>query len=77
MAVENPKDFEQFLVDAGIKPTLKTWLATRPGLKKELDGHILRGASSTMLYQWLVQEYSYPMERTSVVRYATVLKATV
>lgn len=73
--MSTPKDFEQFLEDAGIKVNLRTWLATQPGLKEQLDRHILRGASPTMLYDWLVQEYKYPLARTSIVRYAGILKA--
>lgn len=73
--MSTPKDFEQFLADSGIKLTLKTWLATQPGLKEQLDRHILRGASVQALFEWLKVEYHYPLERTSVARYAAVLKA--
>jgi hypothetical protein len=71
----SPKSFDQFIEAAGIKPTLRTWLATQAGLKAELDRLILKGASPTLLYDWLVSEYEYPLGRTSVIRYATVLKA--
>ncbi len=71
----NPKNFEQFLEESGLKLTLKTWLATQPGLKADLDRLILKGASATMLHKWLVSEYAYPLERTSVVRYANILRA--
>ena len=72
---EEKKSFEKFLQDSGAKLTLKTWLAIYPGLKEQLDRHILRGASPTMLYDWLVTEYQFPLERTSLKRYAVVLKA--
>lgn len=77
MPAVDPKSFEQFVQDNGIKLGLKGWLALHPGLKEELHRLIIKGASPSLLYDWLVKEYDYPLARTSVIRYSTTLKASI
>ena len=75
MMTAQPKSFDAFIEEHDIKLTVKQWFSLQGGnLRAQVDKLILQGASPSRLYDWLVQEYQYPLSRSSMIRYSTALK---
>lgn len=75
MNTADPKSFDQYLKEHDIKLTLASWFKLHPDLKQQVDTHLDRGAAAAHLYDWLSTQHSYPLARTSIIRYATIRKA--
>lgn len=50
------------------------WFAIHPAAKEQVDKHAILGTSPTLIHEWLVEEYEYPMSASSLKDY--VLKLT-